>query len=100
MTAGKFQNIVIKRLTAIENCWFTKIQAGSIRGIPDIIGVLNGHFFAWELKRSEAEARKKSPRQALQYYIIGKIQSAGGVGKVVYPENLEEAIAELFAVAL
>lgn len=100
MTEGQFQKKVLKLLKTVDNCWFTKIQAGSIRGIPDIIGVINGHFFAWELKKSAEEARKNSPRQALQGYILGKIRQAGGTGKFVYPENLEESLDELLAVAL
>lgn len=98
MSEAKFQTKVLKRLKTVEKCWFTKIQAGSIRGIPDIIGVVNGRFFAWELKKSEAEANKKNPRQALQYYILRKIREAGGIGRVVYPENLEDCFREVLAV--
>ena len=90
-----FKEIVKRRLGVISGLYFFVKEALALRGIPDIIGCYKGHFFAWELKRSEAEAKKKSGRIVLQKYILSKINSAGGIGRIVYPENLEESIREL-----
>ena len=86
---SKFQTKVSNLLKTLgDECFFTVMQAGSIRGLPDIIGCYQGKFFGWELKRSEAEARKTTGRIALQKHRIKKIKKAGGIGEVVYPENL------------
>jgi len=53
------------------------------------MGSVNGRFFAWELKRSEAEARKKTGRIVLQKHILEKIHKSGGVAEVVHPGNLD-----------
>lgn len=36
-------------------------------------------------------------RTVLQYIVIEKIKATGNVGRFVYPENEEEAFAELLA---
>lgn len=98
MLESKFQKIVTNRLDELgKDCWYEIIQALTIRGIPDIIGCYKGKFFGWEIKRSEAEARKKTGRIVLQKHRIRKIQQAGGVGRVVFPENLEDCFQELLA---
>lgn len=78
------------RLRKISNCEFFTKEARSISGIPDIIGCINGRFFALEVKRSE-----KSKRSALQEYFIKNYNIVGGYCMFVYPENLERVIAEL-----
>lgn len=92
----KFKNNVVKpALKQIPKCWHFTKEAVSIRGISDIIGVVNGRFFAWELKTSKKEADKKTGRNALQRYILDIINHCGGIGRFVYPENLEECLDEL-----
>lgn len=90
-----FQRAVINKLKKIPDLYFFKKEAMAIRGIPDIIGCYKGRFFAWELKRSEAESHKMTGRIVLQKYIISLIRKAGGIGEFVYPENFEERLEEL-----
>lgn len=93
-----FKNKVYKLFEQIPKkdlYYFTK-EAKSIKGIPDLIGCYKGKFFAWELKKSEREGQTSGGRIVLQLYILSLIRRAGGVGEVVYPENLEEKFRELF----
>lgn len=69
--------------------WFFKSSERSIRGIPDIIGVIRGRFVALELKVGFNRA------DPLQTYVIEKIRRAGGYAKVVTPLNLQETLEEL-----
>jgi hypothetical protein len=61
-----------------EALWFFMPYMGGygVRGIPDIIGVYNGHFFAIEVK---APGGKPKPWQEM---IMGRIQKAGGIAIV------------------
>lgn len=94
----RFQTEVTNRLKLYgDDCWYTVIQAGSIRGLPDIIGCYKGTLFGWELKKSLAETRKRTGRIALQNYRLQKIREAGGIGELVCPENLDQKIQELEA---
>lgn len=83
-----FAKRVWKELDKIPNSWFTTIQQKSLRGLPDIIGCVNGTFVGLELKRNKAEMNKKSGRIMLQKYVIGKIIEAGGAGYFVDPDTL------------
>lgn len=94
-----FQHRVVADLKKIPHLHFFVIQAVAIRGIPDILGVANGVFFAWELKRDRKEANKKSGRSVLQGLILGKIREAGGIGEFVYPENYQEQLKRLLLAA-
>lgn len=99
MLEHKFQKQVKKRLTELPNCYqFTK-EAASLRGISDIIGCCNGRFFAWELKKSEEEANKKTGRIVLQRYHIDLVKKAGGIGRIVHPGNLESCLKELWTIS-
>lgn len=92
-----FKKQVKRKLDAVPGLYYFVKEALALRGIPDIVGCYNGRFFAWELKRSEKEARKKTGRIVLQKHIIGLIRKAGGIGEIVYPENLEEKLQELLS---
>lgn len=94
-----FAKRVWKELDKIPNSFFTTIQQKTIRGLPDVIGCINGRFVALELKRSKAEANKKSGRIMLQKYVIGKIIESGGSGFFVNPDNLELVLAELMEIS-
>jgi len=90
-----FQHRSLAKLRRIKGLWcFTK-EAAALRGIPDIIGVCNGRFFAWELKTSMAECRRKTGRTVLQRYTLDKINEAGGIGRFVCPKNFVESLEEL-----
>ena len=71
------------------DAWFFKSSERSIRGIPDIIGVLGGRFIALELKVGRNKA------DALQAYVLLKIKAAGGYAKVVTPVNLAAILEEM-----
>jgi len=92
-----FQKRVKKELRSIPNCWHFTKEALSIRGLPDIIGIINGRFFAWELKRSKEEASKNTGRIVMQRHILSKIRLVGGIARIVHPDNLQECLEELKA---
>lgn len=100
MRESKFQTNVTKKLDSLgHECFYTVIQAGSIRGLPDIIGCYKGVFFGWELKISLKETKKTTGRIALQKYRIMQIKRAGGIAALVCPENLEENFKALVDLA-
>lgn len=90
-----FKKKVVQRLKKIDELYFFVKEALALRGIPDIIICYRGKYIAWELKRSEKEALKKTGRIVQQRYNIQKIREAGGIGEVVYPENFEDKLREL-----
>lgn len=79
---SRFKVKVLKALRMLPNSWWVKIQQASINGTPDILGCLDGQFFALELKR-DAKARVSR----LQDYILKEIERGGGISFLVYPEN-------------
>lgn len=82
----KVQRDLRKRFPGI---WFIKTQMVSRLGIPDIIGCYRGRFFAWELKVGHGKASK------MQLHILKRIAHAGGIARVVHPENLELAMGQI-----
>jgi hypothetical protein len=74
--------------------FFTK-EALALRGFPDIIGCFHGRFIGLEVKRSRAEAMKKTGRTPLQNHILEKIRYSGGFAEFIYPENEEEIIQRI-----
>jgi hypothetical protein len=91
---AKFKKRVVKELKKIADLYFLVYEAGSVRGIPDIIGCYHGTFFAWELKRDAKESTCKG-RAALQAYTLQNIRAAGGIACFVSPENFEDCLEEL-----
>ena len=88
-----YQARIIKWLrAAYPDAFVWKAQAGpySRQEIPDICAIINGHFFAFEVKRPEG-----GKLSAVQAQTIKQINAAGGTALVVsYPEQVEEAIIE------
>lgn len=80
-----FKEKVLDELRQMKNSYWMKIQQLSIRGIPDIIGLVNGRFVALELKKSHEEKADK-----LQEYVLKEIDNSGGIALVTNPENFEE----------
>ena len=90
-----YKRKLMKKLKGIPNSyWFSK-EAGSIRGISDIIGCVNGTFVAIEVKRSQAEADRWHPRNALQDKFLADIQKVNGKSYKVFPENEEEVLVDI-----
>ena len=85
----RFTQKVQSELRKIPGIWFYKNVAVSVAGIPDIIGCLNGLFFALELKVPPNKAT------TLQLHVIRKIRDSGGYVEVVTPANLHTVLAEL-----
>ena len=73
--------------------WIT--EAGSTRGLPDIVGVWDGVPVFLEVKRSESSL--KHPRTVLQNYRINTLKAAGAFASFIYPENYEAVLLELVA---
>lgn len=63
--------------------WYTKIWGGGFQksGIPDIIACVNGLFLAVEVKASRGRASE------LQKLNVSRINAAGGVAVILYPEG-------------
>ncbi len=86
-----FKERVLPLLRSLPHSWWFKTQMIAIRGIPDVIGCLNGTFVALELKRGDDKG-KLAP---LQGYILRKITAAGGLALECTPENWEEIFGVL-----
>ena len=76
-------------LKTLYKIWFFKVQLLARCGIPDIIGVIDGHFFALELKMTGKKPTK------LQLYTIEKIKEAGGIAFVVFPDTWPDIFRRL-----
>lgn len=71
---------ILRWLRQQDKCWCFKV-AGSgaqMRGVPDIVGCLDGRFFALEVKRP-----KVGRLSEMQKHVIGQIEDAGGIVGVV-----------------
>lgn len=84
----RFKNKLKPYLEEIPKSYFEKIQQVSIRGTPDILGVVNGVAVALELKVD-------APLEALQAHKLSKWRDAGAFVRVVTPETYREVIEEL-----
>jgi len=85
----KFRDRITPKLKKIPHSWWESIQQTTIRGTPDILGLINGRFIALELK-----AANGTP-SLLQEIKIDRISKAGGYARFVYPKNFEEIYKEL-----
>lgn len=83
------------QLNKLTNCWYFIKEAVGLRGIPDIIGCINGKFFALEVKKCKKDANRNTGRIVMQKYICKKINDIGGFARFVYPENCVEVLNEL-----
>lgn len=90
----RFAAKVDKKIKNLPNSFWFNIQQASLRGHPDRIGIVNGTFVALELKASIS-----SKRSALQLWHLDKVNSCGGKGWLVYPENFDEVFKTLEALA-
>ena len=91
-----FKDKVLARLKGLgPDCFVFVKEAGSIRGLPDIMGCYKGRFFGWELKKSLSDTQKQTGRIVLQRHRLQQIQKAGGHSALVCPENLDESLEDL-----
>lgn len=83
-----FKEKVLADLKMIPDIWVLKTQEVSVRGIPDVLGCINGKFFALELKVG-------SKVGMLQQFHLDKIKKCNGIGHVVTPKNWEWILSTL-----
>jgi Holliday junction resolvase len=72
-----------------------KKEAKSLRGLPDIVAVVRGHFVALEIKRNQSERQKDSGRIVLQKYVLEKMSESGAFVALVSPENWDQVLREI-----
>jgi hypothetical protein len=89
----RFKEKIRPLLDALPRSWWVKTQMVALRGIPDMLGCVNGHFIAMELKVDDVP-------DALQEWNLDKIAKANGVPLTVTPENWEQVYQTLLGVAL
>lgn len=89
LSERKFRDKVQPKLDKIPNSWWESISQKSIKGTPDVIGVINGTFVALEFK---AEDGIVAP---MQQYKINKIIRAGGAACVVRPSTWDDIYEKL-----
>lgn len=96
MNEKVFERKLRVELKKLKNSyWFEKIEHQSIRGIPDISGVINGRAIYLETKGSLKEAIKKTKTNQLQNYRLLRLQEAGAVACFIYPENMANMYQQL-----
>ena len=74
----------IKKFLKKEECWCLKYWAGggfTRSGIPDLLICCNGHFIGAEVKGADGRP------SALQIRELKKIQEAGGIGILLFPND-------------
>jgi hypothetical protein len=92
MKEADFKKKVMKDLKNLPSSWWFVKEALAIRGIPDVIGCLNGRLIALELKR-DSQAAKGG--HVLQRRVLSLIRRAGGIGELIHPEIWDSFYARL-----
>jgi penicillin-binding protein-related factor A (putative recombinase) len=99
-TEAQFKIKVRMRLDRLgPDCFYFVKEAMALRGLADIYGCYKGVFFAWELKSCLKVSQHKRDGYELQKYNLERAAKAGGIGRVVYPENFDECFNELIKTA-
>lgn len=90
-----FENKIKDFLKSLPNTWFFKHWAGaySQKGIPDIIGCINGQFIGIEVKAS------KGTPSPLQVRTVNLIKDAGGYAIIVYPDQFDDLKINLLKIS-
>lgn len=87
---GKVKDVIKKRLAEAGVYFF--MPRGTVygrRGVPDVVGCMNGRFFAIEVKSGQ---NKPTKLQSMEH---DAIRAAGGVALVVNEANLGTFMDEL-----
>jgi hypothetical protein len=85
-----FRQKLRKKLEELPDSWWETIQQKTIHGTPDLIGCVKGRFIGIEIKAEAA-----STVHPLQARKLSCIRDAGGIGLIVYPENMDEVLNSL-----
>ena len=83
MRENKIQASIVKFLRKQEGCWVYPTCDRFTVGVPDILGCLNGRFFALEVKKPTGRLSK------IQTYQLLKVRDAGGIAARV--DSLDDA---------
>ena len=92
---SQFKKRVKADLDQLPECYYFVKEALALRGIADIIGCVNGCFFALELKRDKKQAEKKIGRIMLQRHYLKKVKQSGGYGVITFPDIWTYTLQEL-----
>ena len=68
-----------------RNAWYIKYWAGNKftkEGVPDILACIDGKFYGIELKGDNGRP------EILQLIKLKRIREAGGIGVLLYPEDM------------
>lgn len=90
---SKLQIRIRKILRKEVGGWWFKVWGGAFQqsGIPDIVGCVEGYFFAFEVKVPKGKSNRKGEASEIQLSTIEDIQKdGGGVALVIY--SPEEAV--------
>lgn len=85
MTEKNFENKV-KKFLKEEHCWFIKYWGGgefTKAGVPDVLCCCNGTFLGIEIKAPNGRPSE------LQIHNLKKIDEAGGMGIMLYPNQFD-----------
>lgn len=93
MKENAFQKRVLRDLKKLENCYLHKHQAGSIRGIPDIVCCINSIFVCLELKHKKIKLSRG--REMLQKWTLRRMRDAGGIALFTSPETWDAVLVYL-----
>jgi hypothetical protein len=83
----KFKEKAVRMLNTIPKSYWFKTQQKSLRGIPDLIGIIDGTFVALELK-AYGKGKKSQP-SPLQRKVMMDMVRAGGLVYVINPKNFD-----------
>ena len=83
-----FQTKVLKQLREIPCSYWIKLNDRATIGLPDIVGVLAGHFFAIELKTGTKPTK-------LQLHTLKRLMWSGAHCFVSYPHTWEMDFKEI-----
>lgn len=83
-----FKEKAIERLKKIPCSYWVKIQQVALRGVPDLLGVVDGRAIAIELKVS-------AKVDTLQHYVLRQYEKAGAYARVMTPDNIDDIIRDL-----
>ena len=75
-----------QKMQADQHGWYFKVWGGGLQkaGIPDILMCINGFFVSVELKS------KTGTPTDLQKLNTERINTSGGIGIILYPDDFEE----------
>ena len=94
----KFSKRIRVDLDKIPNSYWIRIESVSLRGVPDLLGVIAGRFVGLEFKVSKKASLKRG-HQVLQKYTIEKIKESGGYATMLFPENEKKVLSELMEIS-